>query len=39
LKRLDRGKVTLGSGDRTITKGGAYIAEFAITVPQELVQP
>jgi hypothetical protein len=39
LKRLDTGKLELGSGDRTITKGGVYVAQYRITVPQELVRP
>jgi hypothetical protein len=39
FKRLDSSKLDLGSGDRTITKGGAYVADYGITVPQELVQP
>jgi hypothetical protein len=36
--RLDLGKLDLGSGDRSITKGGAYNAQFGITVPEELVK-
>lgn len=39
VKRLDTAKLELGSGDRTITKGGVYVAQFGITVPKELVQP
>lgn len=38
VKRLDPSKLELGSGDRTITKGGVYVAQYGITVPQELVQ-
>ena len=36
LRRLDVSKLKLGTGSRTITKGGVYIAEFSITVPEEL---
>jgi hypothetical protein len=39
FKRLDPSKLELGSGDRTITKGGVYVAQYGITVPQELVKP
>jgi hypothetical protein len=39
FKRLDPSKLELGTGDRTITKGGIYVAQYGITVPQELVQP
>lgn len=38
MKRLDITRLELGSGDRTITKGGVYVAKFGITVPQELVR-
>ncbi len=37
-KRLDASKLKLGQGDRTITKGGVYVAQFGITVPEELVK-
>jgi hypothetical protein len=36
--RLDLGKLDLGSGDRSITKGGVYNAQFGITVPEELAK-
>lgn len=39
VNRLDPSKLELGTGDRTVTKGGVYIAQYGITVPQELVQP
>lgn len=39
VKRLEPSKLELGTGDRTITKGGVYVAQYGITVPQELVQP
>ncbi len=39
FKRLDVSKLELGSGVRSITKGGAYVAQFGITVPHELVRP
>jgi hypothetical protein len=35
-KRLEPSKFDLGTGSRTITKGGVYVAEFKITVPEEL---
>lgn len=38
FKRLDTTKLELGRGDRTITRGGVYIAQHGITVPQALVQ-
>jgi len=39
FKRLDTTKLELGTGDRTITKGGVYVAQYGITIPQELAQP
>jgi len=36
--RLDQNSITLGSGDRTLTPGGAYVAKFGLIVPQELAQ-
>ncbi|AFY71959.1 hypothetical protein Pse7367_3733 (plasmid) [Thalassoporum mexicanum PCC 7367] len=33
---LDREKLNLGTGDRSITKGGVYIAEHRISIPKEL---
>jgi len=36
FKRLDIDALELGSGSRTITKGGVYDAEFELTIPQEL---
>jgi hypothetical protein len=33
---LDRSRLELGSGDRSIVKGGVYIAAYRITVPKEL---
>lgn len=38
VNRLNPSKLDLGSGDRTITKGGVYIAQYGITVPQELAR-
>jgi hypothetical protein len=38
VKRLDTSRLELGTGDRTVTKGGVYVAQYGITVPQELVQ-
>lgn len=39
VKRLDTSRLELGRGDRTITKGGVYVAKFGITVPEELARP
>ncbi|WP_417624034.1 type IV toxin-antitoxin system AbiEi family antitoxin [Paremcibacter congregatus] len=36
VRRLDHSKLELGRGSRTIAKGGVYVAEFGITVPEEL---
>lgn len=38
VKWLDTSLLELGTGDRTVTKGGVYIAQHGITVPKELVQ-
>ena len=38
LKRIDTSKLELGTGDRTVTKGGVYVSQYGITVPNELVQ-
>jgi hypothetical protein len=35
-KRLEVSAFDLGKGDRSITKGGTYIAQFGITIPEEL---
>jgi len=35
-KRLDQSKFDLGNGSRTITKGGVYVSELQIIVPEEL---
>ncbi len=35
-KRLDQNAIALGSGDRTLTPGGAYVAKFGLVVPKEL---
>ncbi len=37
-KRLDTKNLDCGKGDRTITKGGVYVAQFGITVPEELTK-
>jgi hypothetical protein len=37
-KRLNVTALDLGKGDRSITKGGVYIAQFSITVPEELAK-
>jgi len=36
VKHLDRDDIALGRGDRTLTPGGAYVAEFGLVVPREL---
>ena len=37
-KRLDTARLELGTGARTIAKGGVYVSEFALTLPEELVR-
>jgi hypothetical protein len=36
LSFIDRKKIDIGTGDRSITKGGLYNAEFRISIPKEL---
>lgn len=36
LTFIDQKKVSLGKGDRSITKGGVYDSEFHIVIPKEL---
>ena len=36
LPMLDSSILTLGTGDRSIVKGGTYIAKHRISVPSEL---
>lgn len=36
LKRLDRNSIDLGSGKRSLVKGGRYDAKHMITVPEDL---
>jgi len=36
MKRLDQNAIQLGSGDRTLAPGGAYVAKFGLVVPKEL---
>jgi hypothetical protein len=35
-KFLERGKLDLGKGDRSIVKGGTYVAIYGISIPKEL---
>ncbi len=37
LQFVDTGSINLGEGDRSITQGGAYVAEYRISIPRELV--
>ena len=37
-KRLDTSTLNFGKGDRTITKGGVYVSEFCLTLPEALVR-
>ena len=39
LKRLDRASIELGSGKRSLVKGGRYDAKHMITVPEDLDAP
>lgn len=38
LKYVDKSKINLGSGDRSLVKHGVYIKDYGITVPQELAK-
>lgn len=38
LKFLDKSKIDLGKGDRSIVPGGVYISAYQITVPRKLVE-
>lgn len=38
VKRLDSTKFDLGTGARTIGKGGVYVSQFELTIPEELVK-
>jgi len=35
---IDKSKISLGSGDRSMVKGGIYISKFHISVPKELAE-
>lgn len=35
---IDREKIDVGKGDRSITKGGLYNSDFQISIPKELAQ-
>ncbi len=37
-KRLDMAKIKFGTGDRTVTKGGVYVSEFGLVLPEEVVR-
>lgn len=37
LPWIDQTRINLGSGDRSLVSGGAYIANYRISVPKELV--
>ena len=38
LKRLNRHNITLGTGDRAIIKGGVYISDYGLTLPETLTK-
>jgi hypothetical protein len=38
VKHLDRSKVDLGSGKRSVAPGGVYVPKYEITVPKELAE-
>ncbi|PID91008.1 MAG: hypothetical protein CSA96_10525 [Bacteroidetes bacterium] len=38
LDFVDQSNIDLGTGDRVITKGGAYISQFKISVPKEIAE-
>jgi len=37
MSHLDPSKLNLGSGDRTLAEGGAYVAKYQLILPRELV--
>ena len=37
-KRLDHAKLDLGTGARSIVKGGVYVEKYALNLPEELVK-
>lgn len=37
MSHLDSSQVNLGSGDRTLAEGGAYVAKYQLILPRELV--
>lgn len=37
FKRLNVEKLDLGTGARTVTKGGVYVSSYSLTLPKELV--
>ncbi|MCL2715229.1 MAG: type IV toxin-antitoxin system AbiEi family antitoxin [Alphaproteobacteria bacterium] len=36
-KRLDAGRVDIGTGTRTVTRGGVYVSSYNLILPRELV--
>lgn len=38
LQLVDQSKLDLGKGERSLSKGGAYVAKYNLVVPQELVE-
>ncbi|MBN8789340.1 MAG: type IV toxin-antitoxin system AbiEi family antitoxin domain-containing protein, partial [Terrimonas sp.] len=36
LKKIDRTKINLGSGNRVIVKGGKFDKKYGITVPEQI---
>jgi hypothetical protein len=38
LSFIDRSKIDLGNGDRSLVKGGVYVSRYGISIPKELVE-
>jgi hypothetical protein len=38
FKYIDKAKIDLGSGDRSLVKDGVYIKDYKITVPRQLAK-
>jgi hypothetical protein len=39
LPFVDQSKLDLGKGERSLSKGGTYIAKYNLVVPNELAEP
>lgn len=39
LQFVDQSKLDLGKGERSLSKGGAYVAKYNLVIPKELAEP